>query len=138
MSASHRGTRRCLAPAGWTPEMDALLTDGLAQRLTYRAIGELMRTNGFGDRSADAVRERAKRLDLVATDGLTEGPLDCRRSGADPLLAALARAHDAPPADVPVATTSVPVNGRLLVPVSGGAGSPGALCAEGGQMAKGW
>lgn len=120
----------------WTPEEDIILETVLAAGRSYNAARQELRWAG-SLRSEDAIGDRARKLGLRSTStGITEEPTDIRDGkGQDRLLAALAAAHFAPPADVrPGANDARPLMWRRLQPSSGAAGSPAALCAEGGGL----
>lgn len=60
MNLKHPKLKPALNAAGlWTPEDDAVLADGVRRRVGYRHIGDKI------GRSADACRDRAKRIGLV-------------------------------------------------------------------------
>ncbi|MCS0501404.1 hypothetical protein [Ancylobacter mangrovi] len=122
--------------AGWTPAMDAVLREGVAEGLTPRAIAERMAARRIARRSRDAVDARIAKLGLRRPATGPGSRADGRRErGGDPLIAALRAAHGgaerAPAADVrPPPRDGMRVNWGELVPVAGACGSAGALCAE--------
>lgn len=135
MSGARAGRGAALRSRGWTPDMDAVLHEARAKNLSHSAIAELLFRHGFGSRSGDAVRERMRRLGILATDGLDEG-VPCVRDafGADPLLLALAAVHKAAPKDaVPPPADGRRLHWQSLAPSAGSAGSPAALCAAEGD-----
>lgn len=124
-------------PRGWTEEMDAALRRLVAKGLPYARIVALIEAEGLGRRSPDAAKQRAFLLGIGHDS--EDGPLDCRRAGGgtDPLLAALAARHKAPPADaVPSPHDARPLAWRRLQPAAGCAGSPAAQCADLGSRTQ--
>lgn len=117
--------------------MDAALCRMRHAGLNYAAIAARLQAEGLGTRSRDAVKARAFLLGIAAETGAPE-PLDCRAgNGADPLLAALAAAHKAAPADAaPPPFDARPLRWRGLLPNAGCAGSPASQCAEIGDTGK--
>ncbi len=116
----------------WTPEMDAILRDGVARHRGWAAIADELRWP-TGGRRPENVRARAVRLGFVV-EGIDLDPVkvDVRtRDGVDRLLRTLQAVHKAPPANVrPTPFDGMRFDWRAMMPVGGCAGSPAAMCVD--------